>query len=352
MKEFNSLLGQTPNLGVCQIKSELFPRQITSYMECPYRAIIYVDYLSRERVNIILFIIFFTILIIVLIMSSIETMVNMERKREGFKEGAGIDWPKVPSPSEIADQMKGFFNMIGDKAKAAGDTVMSGINGVVNDLKGKFQELADKAKALGEQITSEFKKIGNEITSKFAELTKRMNKMGSGLKGIFDGIGMEFTGMGEGLRLGFDDIGLLFQYTGEFLLTYCFCGVKFITNLNNCILYYAIDAIGQIIYLPFRVMFFVIWLSVYKDIYSQEAKIWSQIHDLDQMNYNYTGIYLTRWPRTIRDLCYNCKRLKVSVLNQKAKDINDDFNIKMPELLNKGVRKMQESGDDFTSAFK
>ena len=31
----SSLLEQTPNLGVCSIKSELFPKQITSFSECP-----------------------------------------------------------------------------------------------------------------------------------------------------------------------------------------------------------------------------------------------------------------------------------------------------------------------------
>jgi len=303
-----------------------------------------------KEFNITIFVIFFTILILVLIMSSIETMFQINKKKEGFKEG--IDWPKVPSPSEIGDSMKKFFDDIGNKATEAGNVVKGGIEKGVGEIKGKFVEFGEKITALGATITSEFTKIGGTITEKFKELTKRMNRMGSGLKGIFDGIGMEFTGLGEGLRLGFDDIGLLFQYTGEFLLTYCFCGVKFITNLNTCILYYAIDAVGQIIYLPFRVMFFVIYLSVYNDIYSQVDKIWNQIRDLDQMNYNYTGVYLTRWPRTIRDLCYNCKRLKVSVLNQKAKDINDDFNIKMPELLNKGVDKMKASGNDFTDAFK
>ena len=263
------------------------------------------------------FMLFFIIFIIII---SIVSYKNFMEKKEGFKEG--IDWPKIPSPQEIGDRMRADFDRIGDKAREVGDK-----------MKGGFNEIGDKMGGI------------------FKDIINRFKKMGDGLLGIFDGIGMEFTGLGEGLRLGFDDIGALFEYTGEFLLTYCMCGVKFITNIKSCFFYYMIDTILQIFYLPVRIFLFILWFF-YPGIYKLESSFWKNINRLDNLNYNYTGVYFTRWPRDIRELCYNCKRLKVKVLKQKAQDVDDDFNIKMPQILQKGVNRIKQGGDDFLGAFK
>jgi hypothetical protein len=263
------------------------------------------------------FILFFIILIIIVTYVSVKNFLKKEKIQEG------INWPKVPSPKEIGDKMRADFDRIGDKAREVGDK-----------MKGGFEE------------------IGNKMAGFFKDLLNRFKKMGGGLLGIFDGIGDQFVGIGEGLRLGFNDIGLLFEYTGEFILTYAFCGVKFITNLKTCFFYYMIDTILQIMYLPARLFIFIIWLSLYKGVYKLEAKFWNNIRRLDNFNFNYTGVYFTRWPKNIRDLCYNCKRLKVSVLKRKAQDVHDDFDIKMPQLLKKGIDRIKRGSNDLLGAFK
>lgn len=263
------------------------------------------------------FILFFIILIILLTIISVQKFIKKEKVQEG------INWPKIPSPKEIGDKMRADFDRIGDKAREVG-----------NKMKGGFEE------------------VGNKMGGFFKDLMNRFKKIGDGLLGIFDGIGNEFVGIGEGLRLGFDDIGLLFEYTGEYILTYTFCGVKFISNLKTCFFYYMIDTILQIFYLPVRLFLFIIWISFFKGVYKLEAKAWKNIRLLDNLNFSYTGIYFTRWPRDIRELCYNCKRLKVSVLKGKAQDVDDDFNIKMPQLLRKGIDQMKRGSDDLLGAFK
>jgi hypothetical protein len=112
-----------------------------------------------------------------------------------------------------------------------------------------------------------------------------------------------------------------------------------------------IDTILQIFYLPVRLFLFVIWIFFYRKIYEIESKFWGNIRKADNLFNSYTGVFLTRWPKKIRDMCYNCKRLKVSVLKGKAKDIDDDFNYRMPEILQKGVNRMKKGGDEFKSAF-
>jgi len=261
------------------------------------------------------FILFFIILIIVL-----QSSMHDYNKREGFKEG--IDWPKIPSPEEIGDKMRADFDRIGQEATKIG-----------RQMEGGFQEM------------------GRTIEKPFRELGDRFRKIGDGFRDIFEGIGDEFLGLGEGLRLGFDDIGLLIEYTGEFILTYCMCGVKFITNLTTCFFYYMIDMILQIFYLPVRLFLFLLWAFAYNKVYKYEAMFWSNINKLDNLNFSYTGIYFTKWPKNIRDLCYNCKRLKVQVLKNKAQDVDDDFNYKMPRILQKGVNRMKHGGDELLGAF-
>jgi len=262
-----------------------------------------------------------TWLFIVLTIILIMFLFLKTDKKEGFKEG--IDWPKIPSPQEIGDRMRADFDRIGDKAREVGDK-----------MKGGFNEIGDK------------------IGGVFKDIIERFKKIGYGFDDIFKGIGDEFVGLGEGLRLGFDDIGLLIEYTGEFLLTYTMCGVKFITNIASCFFYYMVDTILQIFYLPVRIFLFIIWASFYKKVYNLETKFWDNINKLDNLNYKYTGVYFTRWPKKIRDLCYNCKRLKVQVLKNKAGDVQDDFDIRMPRLLQAGVNRMKKGGDELLGAFR
>lgn len=262
-----------------------------------------------------------TWLFIVLVILLIIILMMHRFQKEGFKEG--INWPKIPSPREIGDRMRADFDRIGAKAREVGEKMEGG-----------------------------FRKIGDDIGGVFKNIIERFKKIGYGFDNIFKGIGDEFVGLGEGLRLGFDDIGSLFEYTGEFLLTYTMCGVKFVSNIASCFFYYMIDTILQIFYLPVRIFLFIIWLTFYNKVYKLETKAWNNITKLDNLNYSYTGVYFTRWPKKIRDLCYNCKRLKVKVLNRKAQDVDDDFNIKMPQLLQKGVNRMKKGGDELLGAFR
>lgn len=286
--------------------------------------------------NNLLFILLFLLTLIFIIVHFQNKTI--EFKKEGFKEG--IDWPHVPSPDEIRDKMNNDFNKIKDGAEKVG-----------KDIEGAARKVGDEMTHGFDEVTKGFSSLGEIITKPFKDLQTRFEKIGGGLKNIFIGIEDEFNGLGDGLRLGFTDIGLLIEYTGEFVLTYCFCGVKFITNLSSCIFYYFIDACLQAFYLPIRISLYIIKLFIYKNIYFWEDKFWLSVRRIDNKLFTYIGFYLTKWPRNIRDLCYNCKRLKVKVLKNKAEDVNNDFNHKMSVLLQKGIDKMQYGANEFKSAF-
>ena len=210
-----------------------------------------------------------------------------------------------------------------------------------------FQEGFD----IGKEISKAFNGIGDKIQKPFTALNERLRQVGIGFKDIFTGIGDEFVGIGNGLRLGFEDIGLLFEYTGEFSITYILCAVKFIKNLSSCFFYYMVDTILKIFYLPIKLFLFIISLCGLTYIYEMEKIFFQNVNSADGFLFNLTGISMTRWPKDIRNLCYNCKRLKVEVLTRKAKEVNNDFNYKMPEYLQKGITKMDNGAKNLLKAF-
>ena len=77
----------------------------------------------------------------------------------------------------------------------------------------------------------------------FKQLPKKLKSLDKGFRDIFFGIGDEFKYLGIGTARGFEDIGLLIAYASQFVFSYTMCGVKYISNIPNCILYYTVDYI-------------------------------------------------------------------------------------------------------------
>jgi hypothetical protein len=162
-------------------------------------------------------------------------------------------------------------------------------------------------------MVSLIKKITRPIMKPLYKIGDFVKKIGNLIPRIF-----------KGLVRGFKDIGLLIAYVGEFFITYIMCGVKFLINLPQCFIYYAIVTFGYIVYLPISIMLWISWMFG-ANLYKIEKTIWNYIYDFDSYLYGYLGFNLTKWPKNVRDKCYNCKRLKTSTLKRKAKEINDDF---------------------------
>ena len=243
---------------------------------------------------------------------------NQENENhEGFKEG--IKFPKIPSPGDIQKKMKGDFDKVGNIAK-------DGIK---------------KAKAGFDEIGNTFKKVGNMF-----------KKFGRGLERIFVGIGQEFTGIGDGLELGFRDIRELFVYFGEFLFTYINCGIKTMKNLHECILYYAIDTVLSIFYIPVRLNLWFLNAFLGMNLYPLEKSIWNFIYKIDGMCFRSLGFHFAKWPSNIRNDCYNCKRLKISAMKRMAQKVDYDFKYEMPKKLMRGVNTMRDGAEDIKGAFK
>lgn len=204
----------------------------------------------------------------------------------------------------------------------------------------KFPKISDITKNVSKSILGPLK----PMIDFFKKLPKRINTINSGFKDIFYGIGDEFKYLGIGTARGFEDIGLLIAYASQFVFSYTMCGVKYISNIPNCILYYTVDAFLSILYLPIRISLWILYLLGI-NLYPTQNKLWKYVEKINGYIYGVFGFNIIRWPKNIRDECYNCKRLKTSVLLKKAKDIDYDFKVNIPKILMKGVDRIKRGGD-------
>jgi len=234
-----------------------------------------------------------------------------------------------PSLDDIGKKISGPFNEIGDQMK-------NGVNSVINGVKDK--------------ILGPLEDIFNKAKQAFTEIPRRFSMFGSAFSHIFIGIGEEVTGLFSGIGDGFMDIGELFKYSGILVFTYVECGVKLIGNLHRCMFYYALETLGKIAYLPFRILLWGLNRCGI-DLYSVEKKIWDTLEWLDGNLFRLTRVHFMHYTIDVRNMCYNCKRLKTSALDRRAKRIDDDFRTGIKRKLNKGIDTLRNAGDEFKGAF-
>ena len=244
--------------------------------------------------------------------------------------------PKPPSINEINDRLAGPFKEVGNKFNEAGNKMKDGINSAIDTVKNK--------------VLGPLEDIFDKVKRAFLEIPRRFSMFGSAFNHIFIGIGEEVTGLFDGIGNGFNDIGDLMKYTGIFVFMYVSCGVKLIGNLHKCIFYYALQAVGQMFYVPIRI---ILWLAYQFriDLYTTEKYIWDNLEWLDGNFYSSTGVHFMHFTLAVRDDCYNCKRMKQQTLTKKAKDIDDDFRVGIKRKLNKGIDTLRKAGDEFKGVF-
>jgi hypothetical protein len=223
-----------------------------------------------------------------------------------------------------------------DDAFAKLDPTKNGISDGMNKVKDGFKEMEDF-----------FKKIGRQ----FEVLPKRFKLISAGFKDIFEGIGYTLKDMFAGVGNGMLDIFLLTELSFVWIFTHIMCGVTMATRLNKCFFYYALDCMGQILYLPFRLAFWVISMFMGNQIYDTEKAMWDKIELVDSYFYNYLQFHIMHYPKNIRDWCYNCKRLKGNVLTDTSNMIAYDFKTRLPGEMLKNKDRMARGGDEINRAF-
>jgi len=164
------------------------------------------------------------------------------------------------------------------------------------------------------------------------------------------GAGEIFAGTLQILTTGLPDIidgGLtLIQYA----LTNFLCFVKILGNLPMCMFFYILDTIGQALYLPIRLTLWAFRAFLGFNLYNYEKTAWVYIDKFDCFIHSYIGFHLVHWPDNIIESCYNCCRVKTSLLFDKAGKVGDDINAAWP-LIGPGIDNLSRGAYDFTHPF-
>jgi len=270
-----------------------------------------------------------------------------EGYRVSFGELGSFD---IPDIDQIKNEIKN--GIIGPLTNGINKDIIRPVNNLIKDSVNMFTGLINgMIYGLQRGINGFFDVLGT-VVGFINETAARFIQMGKGMNDIFKGLFVtEMNGLGEGLRLGFSNIGELLKWSGEFIFSYINCGVHYIQNLQRCIFFYMVDSFGQIMYIPIRILLWFMKTFLFRDMYPLENMVWDILERADQYIFQYTGVHISHYPKNIRDLCYNCKRMKVDALKDKVKQINYDFSHKMPELLQAGVIEMQGGSNEFAGAF-
>jgi hypothetical protein len=191
-----------------------------------------------------------------------------------------------------------------------------------------------------------------------ASVSKRINNINAGFENIFNGINAEFDAIGKGFGMGVDSISLFGKYIGEYITTQSNCAFHFAANFFSCVFYYIIDiliyCVKTIIYGIVQLVYWIILALFNVDISYIEDQIKTALVEVDKITSTYLGLSVLdiRWPKSIRDKCYLCKRLKTSAVKTKATDVKITFNEKIPNLFGKSRGMMRRGRHQFEEIFK
>ena len=141
------------------------------------------------------------------------------------------------------------------------------------------------------------------------------------------------------LKLGFNDVFDLVGTIGN-------CGIKTITNLRTCIIWYIIDMIGCTLYNIIVVLpVFAILMITGFNLQPYVDTINYYLEYIDSIIFDFTCCHLIHFPKWVIDLCYTCK------YQDKVDQIKLDWTETIPNLLTEPKNKFYEAGTKFRSVF-
>ena len=155
------------------------------------------------------------------------------------------------------------------------------------------------------------------------------------------------------IAMGIGDLSIFAIYLVRWIVDHVICGMKLIFTLPTCIIFYAINLIGQILYLPFRLVFYVLhfWFG-FKSIYRYEKKFWKYVEEADEWFFiNVGGFHFAHWPKSIRSKCFSCVRLKMEAVANSFAPVHNRLGVQLPRAVKDDVRLMGSGFERIISSF-
>jgi hypothetical protein len=151
-----------------------------------------------------------------------------------------------------------------------------------------------------------------------------ISDIGRGFEEIGQGIDELVTEVPVGVYHAILDGSEFLQYIGVFLFTNFVCMMKNMKNMTSCIFFYIFDAILLLCYLPIAIFLFL-FSFIFPSIYDMQKKVFEYAEKIDKYWFGFFKFHLIHYPKSVRDMCYNCKRLKPTVFVNKIMEYADDI---------------------------
>lgn len=85
------------------------------------------------------------------------------------------------------------------------------------------------------------------------------------------------------------------------IVTFIKCTISMVTNFPQCCLYYLMDIIGFLLYMPFALFFWALGMK------SSEKELWVGIYAIDNTIYScLLGFHLFKYSNKTMNKCYRC----------------------------------------------
>jgi len=93
------------------------------------------------------------------------------------------------------------------------------------------------------------------------------------------------------------------------------CGLMGIINLPKCFLWYLLEWIGWVFYLPWRFLFFLMdgaanAIIGKKVVVDFEHKVWCFLEEMDKYIHKRYKMHIIHYPDSVVEKCYTCRMPK------------------------------------------
>lgn len=163
--------------------------------------------------------------------------------------------------------------------------------------------------------------------------------IGVGLGQIVGGVGRELGEAPIGIYYLWVNIVVFAQTLWVFAITNLNCAMRMLNNAAYCIFFYILDVIGQIFYLIPSLLIYILDL-VGLPAKQWENDLWEFLEMVDRFSMDYIGIHLIHFPKSIRDTCFTCRRLKPTAFLSKVNTTVQQIKNPIIPLLTGGIGQM------------
>ena len=195
-----------------------------------------------------------------------------------------------------------------------------------------------------------FGDIGRFI-KKIGKIFSAIPKIGQGAFEVVGGVGQEIVSAPVGIYLTWVQAVIFIQTVFVFAFTNLNCAMRMMNNASYCAFFYILDVLGQMLYLIPRLIIFALNL-VGLPASQWEKGIWDILEDIDKWCIDHIGIHIIHLPKSIRETCFNCRRLKPTAFVSKAKKTADAIKNPIVPLLTDGIGLMFRGMNRIADALK